>query len=155
MSYVYYGNIPDRRHGFIDFTGEGFIIGLATSSAFHFAKGLHGSPSGSRLAGGAEAVLTKAPRFAGLSGAYSAVLFSLDTAMSVARRKEDDWNSIAAGAAGVGLFKMRRGGARGAALGALIGAACVAVPMVQCWFLAQWHVTRPYVRMYAESRYKI
>ncbi|CAO2191431.1 unnamed protein product [Urochloa humidicola] len=124
---MYYGKIPDHRRRFIRFVGDGFVVGLVSSSAFHFVNGLRGSPRGGRLAGGAQAVCAKAPAFACWLSAYAAVSCSLEIAMSIARRREDNWNSIAAGAASMGLLEMPRG-ARAAALSALIGAAVVVIP---------------------------
>ncbi|CAO2188208.1 unnamed protein product [Urochloa humidicola] len=144
---MYYGKIPDRRRRFISFVGDGFVVGLVSSSAFHFLSGLRGSPRGGRLAGGAQAVRAKAPAFACWLGAYAAVFFSLETAMSIARPREDSWNSIAAGAASSCLLEMRRG-ARAAALSALIGAAVVVVPLS---FVSEWDVSRP-VQMYLDSQ---
>ncbi|CAO2163369.1 unnamed protein product [Urochloa humidicola] len=144
---MYYGKIPDRRHRFISFVGDGFVVGLASSSAFHFVSGLRGSPRGGRLAGGAQAVRAKAPAFACWLGAYAAARCSLETAMSIARRREDNWNSIAAGAASMGLLEIHRG-ARAAALSAIIGAAVVVVPLA---FFSEWDVSRP-VQMYLDSQ---
>ena len=67
------------------------------------------------LAGGAWAVSASAPRAAGTLAAYFALYSALETAMSLARPKEDLWNSIAAGAVSWAALGARRG-AVGAAL---------------------------------------
>ncbi|XP_062195270.1 mitochondrial import inner membrane translocase subunit TIM17-3-like [Phragmites australis] len=129
-----YGKI-DR---FIDFVGDGFLLGAAGGSTFHFIRGLRSSPNGGRLAGGAQAVRANGPRVAGLLGAYSAVFCSFETAISLARRREDPWNSIAAGAASTGLLNMRRG-ASAAALSALLGTTVVVVALGLDWTVSEWH----------------
>ncbi|CAL5006305.1 unnamed protein product [Urochloa decumbens] len=135
-----YGKIPDYRRRLIDSVGTGFMIGGACGSVFDFIKGFFCvSPSGARLAAGvAQDVLRNAPRHAGLLAAYSALSCSVDMALSLARRREDPWNPIAAGAASLGLLDMRRG-ARAAALAAPVGAAVVAVPLGLGWYISELH----------------
>ncbi|CAL4998693.1 unnamed protein product [Urochloa decumbens] len=130
-----YGKIPDYRRRLIDSVGTGFIIGGACGSVFDFIKGFCVSPSGARLA---QDVLRNVPRNAGLLAAYSALSCSVDMALSLARRREDPWNPIAAGAASLGLLDMHRG-ARAAALAAPVGAAVVAVPLGLGWYISELH----------------
>ncbi|KAJ6372350.1 hypothetical protein OIU76_026770 [Salix suchowensis] len=87
---------PDR---ILDDIGGAFGMGAVGGSAFHFIKGVHSSPTGTRLFGGTQAVRMNAPR------------------------KEDPWNSIIAGAATGGFLSMRQGlgaSARAAAFGGVL-----------------------------------
>ncbi|TVU05994.1 hypothetical protein EJB05_49181, partial [Eragrostis curvula] len=130
-----YDAIPEFRYRLIDLTGVGFVLGAGGGSAFHFIRGLRGSPGGARLVSGLRAVGTYGPRVAGRWGAYLAVLGALETSMTLARRREeseDPWNSIAAAAATGGLFGMRRG-APAAARSALVGATLIAGLMGASW----------------------
>jgi len=133
---MYYGEIPDHRHRLIHSVGDGFILGGAYGCVVPFIRGFRGSPSGARLAAGAQEVLRNAPRHAGWMAAFSAVLFSVDTAMSLARRREDPLNPIAGGAVALALLRMHRG-ARAAALSAPVGAAAVAVPLSVVWYMSE------------------
>ncbi|KAG2546245.1 mitochondrial import inner membrane translocase subunit TIM17-2-like isoform X2 [Panicum virgatum] len=133
---MYYGEIPDHRHRLIHSVGDGFILGGAYGCVVPFIRGFRGSPSGARLAAGAQEVLRNAPRHAGWMAAFSAVLFSVDTAMSLARRREDPLNPIAGGAVALALLRMHRG-ARAAALSAPVGAAAVAVLLGVDWYMSE------------------
>ncbi|CAO2175433.1 unnamed protein product [Urochloa humidicola] len=135
---MHYGKVPDYRRHLVDSVGNGFIIGGACGSAFHFVRGFCASPSGARLAAGALDVLRNAPRHAGWLAAYSAVMCSVDMVLSLARRREDPWNPIAAGAASLSLLDLGRG-ARAAALSAPVGAAVVAVPLGLGWYISELH----------------
>ncbi|XP_062195068.1 mitochondrial import inner membrane translocase subunit TIM17-1-like [Phragmites australis] len=133
-----YEAIPDPLHGVIDFVGDAFVLGAVGGSAFHFARGFRrGSPGG--LAGAVGAVRANAPRIAGKFGAYCAVFSAIESAVSFARRREDSWSSIAAGAATWGLHALHRGApAPAAARSALLGASGVAVVLGVTWTSTQW-----------------
>ncbi|KAK3123548.1 hypothetical protein QOZ80_8AG0632570 [Eleusine coracana subsp. coracana] len=125
-----YGKIPDYRHRFIRYGGGGFLLGASGGTVYHLIRGLRG--------GGARAVRANAPRVAGWFGAYCAVSCALETAISRARRREDGWSSVAAGATALALFNARRG-APVVAGSAVLGAAVVAVPMGLGWTFREWH----------------
>jgi import inner membrane translocase subunit TIM17 len=130
-----YGKIPDHRRGFIHSVGEGFILGGAYGYVVPLLRGFHSSPSGARLAARAQHVLRNTPRHAGWVAVWSVVVFSVDTAMSLARRKEDIWNSLAGGSVALASLNMHQG-TRAAAL---CGAAVVAVPLGIIWYASKWH----------------
>ncbi|CAO2201584.1 unnamed protein product [Urochloa humidicola] len=117
-----YEGCPNYTYEIVDFIGKLFIMGAAGGSAFHFAKGLCGSPSGARLAGATRAVCTNAPRVAGTFGAYSVAFSAIEGAVSLARGREDMWCSAAASTTTWGLHGMRRGGALAAARCGFLGA---------------------------------
>ncbi|KAM0929608.1 hypothetical protein ACQ4PT_001629 [Festuca glaucescens] len=102
--------------------GLGFILGGTGGSVFHFLKALRSSPSGRRLAGGAQAVRANAPRVAGTWTGLFVAFSAVESAMYYARRKEDPWNDIVAFACMRGLHR-RRKGLKAAAGSALVGAA--------------------------------
>ncbi|KAL6843934.1 hypothetical protein ACP4OV_026505 [Aristida adscensionis] len=135
---VWYGEAPDFRHRLIEDVGELILVGVAGGSAFHFVRGFRNSPNGCRLVGGAHAVRTNAPRFGGVCAAYSAVFCGFERAMSLARQREDHWNSIAAGAASSGLISVRRG-LSAVACSALYRGTIFAVGAGVCWTIEQWH----------------
>ena len=97
---------PDR---IAEDAGSAFAMGAVGGSIYHFVKGLNNSPNGHRLAGGATAVRMNAPRVGGNFGIWGSLFSSFDCAIVYARRKEDPWNSIAAGAATGGLLSLRQG----------------------------------------------
>ncbi|RCV44329.1 hypothetical protein SETIT_9G364500v2 [Setaria italica] len=119
-----YAHLPGARRHIIDEVGCGFWCGMTGGSAYHFLKGLRNSPNGDRLAGGARAVRAHAPRLGGSWAGFWAVWEVFENAIFFARRKEDPWNGIAAGAATWGLVDLRRG-ARVAARSTLVGAAVI------------------------------
>ena len=119
-----YNDIPDHRYRFINFVGDAFVVGAGCGSTFHFVKGFRSSPAkggGGRLAAAVRAVCTNTPRVSGSFGAAMAVICALESAVSLARQREDHWNSILAGTASYGLLNVHRG-ASAAALSALFGA---------------------------------
>jgi import inner membrane translocase subunit TIM17 len=135
--YYPYLKILDNRSRFIHSVGDGFIAGGAYGCVVPFIRGFRSSPSGARLAAGAQHVFRNAPRHAGWMVAWSAVYFSVDTAMSLARRREDIWNPIAGGAVALASLNMHRG-ARAAALCAPVGAAVITVPLGIIWYASEW-----------------
>jgi mitochondrial import inner membrane translocase subunit TIM17 len=132
-----YDEIPEYRRRLIDYVGDSFFIAGAAGSGFHFVKGLLNSPNGSRLAGGASAARTNALRVAGNCGVYAGVLCSFKRAIYLARRREDHWNLIAAGAASSGVFSIRMG-ALAAARSALLGATMFAGVAAFYWAAESW-----------------
>jgi import inner membrane translocase subunit TIM17 len=111
---------PDR---ILEDVGNAFGMGTVGGSLFHFVKGLRNSPNGHRLAGGATAVRMNAPRIGGNFAVWGALFSTFDCAMVYARKKEDPWNSIVAGAATGGLLQLRKGilaTGRGAVFGGAI-----------------------------------
>ncbi|KAF8697474.1 hypothetical protein HU200_036077 [Digitaria exilis] len=117
-----YDEPPIHRYRFIDNAGEGFSFGLACGSAFYAIKGFRSSAAGGRLAGAGHAALVNAPRIGGMCAALAALFCASDSAMAIARRKDDSWNKIVAGTTSLGMFRMHLG-ARAAAVSALFGAA--------------------------------
>jgi import inner membrane translocase subunit TIM17 len=101
--------------------GAGFILGGTGGSVFHFLKALGSSPSGRRLAGGAQAVRANAPRLAGTWTGLFVAFSAVDSAMYSARGKDDPWNRIVAFACMRGL-RHRRKGLKAAIRSALVGA---------------------------------
>lgn len=97
---------PDR---ILDDIGGAFGMGAVGGSAFHFLKGLYNSPSGSRFAGGTQAVRMNAPRVGGSFAVWGGLFSTFDCSMVYVRQKEDPWNSIIAGAATGGFLQMRQG----------------------------------------------
>ncbi|CAO2206703.1 unnamed protein product [Urochloa humidicola] len=117
-----YDEIPEYRYRLIDYVGDGILVGSSLGSPFYFIKGLYNSPSGGRLAGGVHAVRANVPHFAGRIAGRMAVFSALESGMSLARHKEDQWNTIVAGTGTFGLVNLHRG-APAAARAALLGAA--------------------------------
>ncbi|WVZ57276.1 hypothetical protein U9M48_007681 [Paspalum notatum var. saurae] len=104
------GHLPSARRGIFEQVGEGFLIGGAFSSAFHFLRGIRNPTGGcGRLASAASAVRSNAPRRAGSAAAFFGLYYVFDRGVVLARRKEDRWNSAAAFAATMGVLSMRRG----------------------------------------------
>ncbi|WVZ57992.1 hypothetical protein U9M48_008313 [Paspalum notatum var. saurae] len=97
---------PDRI--LVD-VGSGFGIGAVGGSAFHFLKGLYQSPNGHRIAGGATAVRMGAPGVAGAFAVWGGVFSASACALVSARRKEDQWNTIAAAACTGAVMHLRQG----------------------------------------------
>lgn len=114
---------PDR---ILEDAGSAFGMGAVGGSVFHFLKGLHNSPKGHRLAGGTTAVRMNVPRVGGSFAVWGGLFSTFDCAMVYARKKEDPWNSIAAGAATGGLLSLRQG-PLAAGRSALVGAVLLAL----------------------------
>ncbi|GJN16092.1 hypothetical protein PR202_gb03045 [Eleusine coracana subsp. coracana] len=133
---VLYDKIPDHRHRFIHFVGDGFLFGASGGTAYHLIRGLR---RGGGLVGGVRAVRANVPRVAGEFGAYSALFWAFNIAIfSRVRRREDSWNYIAAAAASLAVLNARKG-APVVAGSAILGAATITVPMGIDWFLSEWH----------------
>ncbi|KAK3121703.1 hypothetical protein QOZ80_8BG0659210 [Eleusine coracana subsp. coracana] len=119
-----YGEIPEFRRRLIECTGLGFLLGAGGGSAFYFIKGICSSPTDARLVGAVRAVRTNVPRVAGTCGAFLGVCDAFERAMSLARRREDPWNSVVSTPAAAVLFRMHRG-APAAARSALLAVTVV------------------------------
>ena len=89
--------------------GTGFAVGAVGGSFFHFAKGLRNAPSGTRFAGGLQAMHMNVPRVAGSFGVWCGMYSACDCTLVHLRHKEDHWNSILSGAATCGIFSLRQG----------------------------------------------
>jgi import inner membrane translocase subunit TIM17 len=88
-----YGKIPDYRYRLIDYVGDGIMIGSTTPPA----PGAAHAPS-------------NVPCFDGKLAGRLAVLWALESGMSLAhRRREDHWNHIVAGIGTYALAIMHRG----------------------------------------------
>uniref|UniRef100_A0A452XCL3 Mitochondrial import inner membrane translocase subunit TIM22 n=1 Tax=Aegilops tauschii subsp. strangulata TaxID=200361 RepID=A0A452XCL3_AEGTS len=102
-------------------TGLGLILGAIGGSSYYFINGLCSSPEGRRLAGGAQAVVTNAPRIG-----YWVALFGLQAAigcgMEHVNKKDDPLNTVISWARAHTVVSMRQG-PRAAALAGLKGAA--------------------------------
>ncbi|KAL7093684.1 hypothetical protein ACP275_11G054300 [Erythranthe tilingii] len=114
---------PDR---ILDDCGSAFAMGAVGGSAFHFIKGMHSSPRGERLFGGAQAVRMSAPRVGGSFAVWGGLFSTFDCSMVYLRQKEDPYNSIIAAAATGGLLSMRHG-LRASGKSALIGGVFLAL----------------------------
>ncbi|CAO2201572.1 unnamed protein product [Urochloa humidicola] len=137
----FYGEISDYRYRLVDYVGNGVLLGTSFGSSFHFIRGLRNSPRGARFAGSLHAIRTNVPRLAGEGGAVMATFWAVESAVCLARgRKEDHWNSIAAGAVIGGLASVRRG-APAATLFALVGAASFAGLAGVWWTIEFCHST--------------
>lgn len=97
---------PDR---ILDDIGGAFGMGAVGGSVFHFIKGVHSSPTGTRLIGGTQAVRMNAPRVGGSFAVWGGLFSAFDCSMVYLRQKEDPWNSIIAGASTGGFLSMRQG----------------------------------------------
>jgi import inner membrane translocase subunit TIM17 len=86
----------------IDAAGFGFVAGGIIGFPYHFIKGIYNSPSGRRLAAGAQSVRINTPPLVGVSAAYLALVEIFHYTMISARKKDDFWShvlpSFAAGA---------------------------------------------------------
>ncbi|KAL5196692.1 hypothetical protein ABZP36_000204 [Zizania latifolia] len=110
----------------LDDVGMAFGVGAVGGSAFYFLKGLRNSPKGARLAGGMETARLNVPRLAGSFAVWGGVFSACDCALAYARKKEDPWNSIIAGAAASGILALRQG-IRAVVRSSLHGAVCLAL----------------------------
>jgi len=89
--------------------GTGFAVGAVGGSFFHFAQGLRNAPSGTRFAGGLQAMHMNVPRVAGSFAVWCGMYSACDCTLVHLRQKEDHWNSILSGAATSGIFSLRQG----------------------------------------------
>ncbi|CAL5012051.1 unnamed protein product [Urochloa decumbens] len=139
MQFHLNGEVPDYRYRLIDYVGDGIVIGLSIGSPYHFIKGLYASPNGGRLAGGIHAVRTEAPRFAGRLAGRLAVIWALESGLSLARSwREDRLNTVVAGTAIFGLVNLHRG-APAAARSAFLAAAFYVALAAADMGIDEWH----------------
>jgi len=111
---------PDR---ILDDVGGAFGMGAVGGGLWHLILGVKNSPSGYRLRGGMEAVRREAPRIGGSFAVWGGLFSTFDCTLVAIRRKEDPWNSIAAGALTGGFLSLRTGPAsalRSAAFGGVL-----------------------------------
>eukprot|EP00891_Asterochloris_glomerata_P002012 jgi/Astpho2/2012/gw1.00038.418.1_t len=98
-------------------------MGAVGGGIWHLLKGAKNSPSGTRLAGGIEAIRREAPKLGGSFAVWGGLFSTFDCTLVALRRKEDPWNSIAAGALTGGFLQLRMGAksaARSAAFGGVL-----------------------------------
>mmetsp|Transcript_5246 Transcript_5246/g.12780 ORF Transcript_5246/g.12780 Transcript_5246/m.12780 type:complete len:227 (-) Transcript_5246:166-846(-) len=111
---------PDR---ILDDVGGAFGMGAGGGAIWHMYTGMRNSPSGYRIKGGLEAVRREAPRIGGSFAVWGGLFSTFDCTLVALRRKEDPWNSIAAGALTGGFLSLRTGPAsalRSAAFGGVL-----------------------------------
>lgn len=114
---------PDR---ILDDIGGAFGMGAVGGGIWHLIKGTKNSPSGARMRGGIEAIRREAPRIGGSFAVWGGLFSSFDCTLVALRKKEDPWNSIAAGALTGGFLQLRTG-ARSAARSAAFGGVLLAM----------------------------
>lgn len=111
---------PDR---ILDDIGGAFGMGAVGGGIWHLIKGAKNSPTGARTRGGIEAIRREAPRIGGSFAVWGALFSTFDCTLVAVRKKEDPWNSIAAGALTGGFLQLRTGpksAARSAAFGGVL-----------------------------------
>ncbi|KAK9832502.1 hypothetical protein WJX81_002570 [Elliptochloris bilobata] len=114
---------PDR---ILDDIGGAFGMGAVGGGLWHLFKGVRNSPSNARFRGGFEAVRREAPRIGGSFAVWGGLFSTFDCTLVAVRRKEDPWNSIAAGALTGGFLQLRTG-MRSAAKSAAFGGVLLAM----------------------------
>ncbi|GAB4822801.1 hypothetical protein N2152v2_009847 [Parachlorella kessleri] len=119
---------PDR---ILDDIGGAFGMGAVGGGVWHLFKGMKNSPGGHRFKGGIEvcgmlvsglavlallvfwnklnAIRTQAPKIGGSFAVWGGLFSSFDCTLVALRKKEDPWNSIAAGALTGGFLQLRTG----------------------------------------------
>ncbi|PIA30321.1 hypothetical protein AQUCO_05600034v1 [Aquilegia coerulea] len=112
--------------GILKDAGTGFAFGMFGGSAFHFFKSMYHSPAGARFLAGTQAAKMNAPRLACTFAVWSGLFSTFHYTSSYLQQKEDQWNSIIAGAAAAGLLNIRSG-LPAAAGSAVFTAACFAL----------------------------
>jgi import inner membrane translocase subunit TIM17 len=84
-------------------------MGAVGGGVWFFVKGLKNSPPGARLKGALEAIRRESPRLGGSFAVWGGLFSTFDCILVGVRKKEDPWNSIAAGALTGGVLAVRRG----------------------------------------------
>ncbi|KAL4431124.1 hypothetical protein ABPG75_006380 [Micractinium tetrahymenae] len=97
---------PDR---ILDDVGGAFGMGAVGGGLWHLLKGMKNSPSGHRFVGGIDAIRREAPRIGGSFAVWGGLFSTFDCTLVALRKKEDPWNSIAAGALTGGFLQLRTG----------------------------------------------
>lgn len=101
-------------------------MGAIGGTIWHFIKGARNSPQGARIMGAVDAVKVRAPALGGSFAVWGGLFSSFDCTLQAIRRKEDPWNSIAAGALSGGVLSSRSG-FRAAGKSALAGGILLAL----------------------------
>lgn len=114
---------PDR---IVEDLGGAFGMGCIGGFLWHFGRGFHNSPRGERLFGGLYSARTRAPILGGNFAVWGGTFSMFDCAFQYMRKRDDQWNAIASGAATGGLLALR-GGWRNAGRQAVIGGVLLAV----------------------------
>lgn len=107
----------------LDDIGGAFGMGAVGGGLWHLLKGMKNSPSGSRFRGGIESIRREAPKIGGSFAVWGGLFSTFDCTLVAIRKKEDPWNSIAAGALTGGFLQLRTGlpsAARSAAFGGIL-----------------------------------
>jgi mitochondrial import inner membrane translocase subunit TIM17 len=107
----------------LDDIGGAFGMGAVGGGLWHLLKGMKNSPSGSRFRGGIESIRREAPKIGGSFAVWGGLFSTFDCTLVAIRKKEDPWNSIAAGALTGGFLQLRTGlpsAARSAAFGGVL-----------------------------------
>ena len=125
MASVDHGREP-CPHRIFDDVGGAFGMGAFGGGMWLFGKGCYNAPANFRLRGGLEAVRTGAPRTGGSFAVWGGLFSTFDCTLVALRKKEDPWNSIAAGALTGGVLQLRQG-ARAAAKSAAFGGVLLAL----------------------------
>jgi len=84
-------------------------MGAVGGGVWYLVKGLKNSPPGARVKGALEAVRRESPRLGGSFAVWGGLFSTFDCILVGIRKKEDPWNSIAAGALTGGVLAVRRG----------------------------------------------
>lgn len=101
-------------------------MGAVGGGLWHLMRGVKNSPHGSRMLGGVEAIRREAPKIGGSFAVWGGLFSTFDCTLVALRRKEDPWNSIAAGALTGGFLQLRTG-PRSAAKSAAFGGVLLAM----------------------------
>lgn len=101
-------------------------MGAVGGGMWHLLKGMKNSPSGHRFVGGIDAIRSQAPRIGGSFAVWGGLFSTFDCTLVAVRKKEDPWNSIAAGAMTGGFLQLRTG-LRSAGKSAVFGGVLLAM----------------------------
>jgi len=96
-------------HRILDDCGSAFGMGAVGGGVWYLVKGLKNSPPGARVKGALEAIRRESPRLGGSFAVWGGLFSTFDCILVGIRKKEDPWNSIAAGALTGGVLAIRRG----------------------------------------------
>lgn len=114
---------PDR---ILDDLGSAFAMGCIGGGVWHGVKGMRNSPRGDRLRGGFGSMAQRAPSLGGSFAVWGGLFATFDCTYAHLRRREDPWNSIAAGATTGGILAARAG-VKAMGTNAVIGGVLLAV----------------------------
>mmetsp|Transcript_36 Transcript_36/g.147 ORF Transcript_36/g.147 Transcript_36/m.147 type:complete len:275 (-) Transcript_36:1052-1876(-) len=96
-------------HRILDDCGSAFGMGAVGGGVWYLVKGLKNSPPGARMKGALESIRRESPRLGGSFAVWGGLFSTFDCILVGIRKKEDPWNSIAAGALTGGVLAVRRG----------------------------------------------